>query len=86
MKFRKSCLLLTLTLAMGATSLTAGELPPPPEPIASSGSNAEKILIGAAIIGLIVWATGGFNGQGNSSTTRQAPLEDDGKGEVLMEF
>lgn len=57
-----------------------------PEPVESSGSNAEKILIGAAIVGLTVWETGGFNGRGNSSTTRPAPLEDDGKGEILMEF
>ncbi|MBI1492428.1 hypothetical protein [Halocynthiibacter styelae] len=81
MKLRNTLLGTTLVVALGVNSVNAGEVVTPPP----SGSNgAEKVLIAAVVIGVLAWAFGG-SGNGNAAS-REAPAEDDGKGEILMEF
>ncbi|GEM_PF-6643384 len=84
MNFRKTVLTSLLTVALTMGSLSAGAVAPP-EPVSSSNSNGEKVLIAAVIIGLVAWIAGSNRG-GASGVSRQAPAEDDAKGEILMEF
>ena len=82
MSFRKTVLTSMLTVALTVGSLSAGEVI---EPAPTSNSNGEKVLIAAVIIGLVAWIAGSNRG-GASGVSRQAPAEDDAKGEILMEF
>lgn len=80
MKIRNTMLGATLVVALGISSVNAGEVIEP----TSSSDGAEKVLIAAVVIGVLAWAFGGSGG--GNATSREVPSVDDGKGDILMEF
>jgi len=73
------------------TTVAAGAAPAP-APAPSSSNNARDVVIGAAVIGLVIWALGGFgpsssvagsvSTQGDTSGTPTGPA----KGKVLGRY
>ena len=86
MIIKKAILSSALVLALSATSMSAGEVLPPP--VTSSSSNdSGKLVLGALIVGALIWAfTSGGSQAEEPEVSRQTPVEGRTKGAVVMEF
>ena len=81
---KKTTLAIALSMSLAAGTAQAGLNPVPP----SGSNNDEKVLIGAALIGLAIWLLAGKDGKGSMSTSsKNADTENGtGSGKVLQEF
>jgi len=77
---KKITLAIALSMSLAAGTAQAGDVAP------SGSNNDEKVLIGAAVIGLAIWLLSGKDRKGSMSTSSKNAESGTGTGKVLKEF
>ncbi len=79
---KKMTLAIALSMSLASGSAQAGDVAP------SGSNNDEKVLIGAALIGLAIWLLSDKDGKGSMTTSSKNADSDTGtgSGKVLQEF
>ncbi|RFP87173.1 hypothetical protein DZK27_12570 [Rhodobacteraceae bacterium 63075] len=77
---KKTTLAVALSMSLASGSAQAADVAP------SGSNNDEKVLIGAALIGLAIWLLAGKDGKGSMSTSSKNAESGTGSGKVLQEF
>lgn len=86
MGLKKFAVATAVSLALGASSVSAGVTPPPPS---SSSDNNHEILIGAVVLGLAIWLFSRGSASPSSISTKNGPSDSADtvtKGRVLQQF
>lgn len=80
----------TLAMTLGVTSVAAGSATAPAPSTSNNNNTGRDVLIGAAVIGLVIWALGGFGPSssvgGTVSTQGTDKATGPAKGKVLGRY